>query len=217
MFLRLILQRTFTCFLLSCAAAVPCSGVDLALTVTASTVTVTDVSKGGRVALLGATVDTIRGVQTFSTFSEALIDPDGDGTIVFTPPSGIPVRSVWVAVDIGSGSRAIGSRVGHQVISVIFPLQSLKKNADGLVEALEQNRATLDLLLVRPGDGAWIVRGADGLANDDDSTTGRLKLTFETAAPLGDTKKAPKQLKRGDVVAAIDPLFLEVFLGEIGK
>jgi len=101
-----------------------------------------------------------------------------------------------------------GYEVDHRQIDV----SAIKKDADGLAEALEMDGITAELLLVRPKAGAWILRAREGAASDGDRVkNGRLTLLFESAEPLGGGKdKAPKKLKAGDVLAVLDPGRLEL-------
>jgi hypothetical protein len=191
--------------------AVPVLTADTARSLQASLSTeglsITAATPGGQVVLFGIAVRTERGMLTRRRAAEVVSDPDSDGMIQYHPRGGVPFRSVWVAVDLTNGSSAVASLRGFTVNHHEIELKSLKKGDDGLASALELERLSVELLLVRPGEGVWILRAREGSGGDGDGIRDdKLTLVFEQAEPLGDGKgKAPKKLKAGDVLVALDP------------
>jgi len=73
-------------------------------------------------------------------------------------------------------------------------------------------------LLVRPGGGAWLLTAFDGESTDADAHgDGRVQLAFDAAATVSGKDKAPKHLRKGDTVVAIDPGHLDVFAATLQK
>ncbi len=64
--------------------------------------------------------------------------------------------------------------------------------------------------------GVW--SDADGGANDtDQKTNGRAMLSTAGFVPLGDSGKAPKKLKKGDVIVLLDPFTMTSARGVIAQ
>jgi hypothetical protein len=180
---------------------------------TGSEVVITN-TRGHDFALLGVTLTPGRLLETRAV---VVPDSDRDGRAAFAPEGAISRRGIWVAVDLDNGAYAIGGNRDYEIRRADFPFAMTKKDAEGTIVALEQERPELLLLVVRPGRGAWTLRAWEGAENDDDKQhNGRLLLSFANAAAVGpDMGNAPRNLKRGDVIAAIDTLRLEVFAAVI--
>jgi hypothetical protein len=74
------------------------------------------------------------------------------------------------------------------------------------------------MLVVRPKAGAWRLRAHEGGNGDaDQHANGKLRLHAADAIAVSGDAPAPKRLKKGDVIAIIDPVNLEAFLGEVEK
>jgi hypothetical protein len=147
-------------------------------------------------------------------FKQVLTDEDGDGAITVIPGYAIPTRSVWVVVDYQTGQYAISSPAGFTPKTGQVSATALKKDADGGIAFLDQNKARVALLLVRPEKGAWFHVGHLGGRSDANESSDRNKMTlsFQNGLSLfpGEQQKGPKHLRSGDVLIAIDPGHLEV-------
>ena len=200
--------RLFVLFLLTVMAALPAAAANrLAATVTPSAVVFSGVTHGGELVLFAASIGMDRGTLQRGRFTEVLADADGDGVVTYEPKRGIPFRSVWAGVDLQSGSIAVAAPEGYELQHSNVLLGKLKNDGDGLPAALEVDRFSVHVLLVRPGKGAWLYMGAQGGAKDrGNGRDGLLTAFFEDAKPIV-TKhdKAPKQLRKGDVIAVLDP------------
>ncbi|HEX3070602.1 MAG TPA: hypothetical protein VHX14_18685 [Thermoanaerobaculia bacterium] len=147
-----------------------------------------------------------------------LHDDDRDGVIRFTPSADIPLRSVWVAIDEVSGQTATGAPPGFPLLVSPIGPDSFRKDVEGEIASLAVDLPRLVLLLVTPGKGAWLLRGFDGEASDrDGKSNGRVQLSFEDAKTIDGKDNAPKHIKKDDVVVAIDPGHLDVFVTQVGK
>lgn len=195
------------------------SPVQPRLSIANSGVTVSNVPPGGEIVLLSCAKVMRDRANHLDVQPRLLTDSDGDGTITLQTP--VALRSVWIAVDVRSGGTAVASHP-------LFPLYVrdiapalYRKSARGEIEALEKRIPRLILLLVRPDKGAWLLSAREGEEGDRDGMAdGHLRIAFADALPLpGSTSKdkAPATLKPGDVLAAIDPGQLDVFLGQVIK
>lgn len=180
----------------------------ISATVSARQLTVTAISPGGSVALSGLTAHNERGMLSKQSIARVLTDDDHDGRIVYAPAAGIPFQSVFVVVDLASGAIAVVAPAGYSVDHHELGRAALKRDQDGLVAALELDQLHAEILIVRPGQGAWVVAAHDGGGGNAE---GRLTIRFEQARSLGDPdQKAPKKLKKGDLLAVIDTAHFEV-------
>jgi hypothetical protein len=144
-----------------------------------------------------------------------LRDDDNDGVIRYTPDGGVPLRSVWIAVDQASGEEAVGAQPDFPVSVSPIGSDNLKKDVEGEIATLALGIPRLSLLLVRPGKegGAWMMTAFDGQSTDHDGTgDGRVELSSADAKPVAGKDNAPKHLRKGDIVAVIAPGHLGVFV-----
>jgi hypothetical protein len=195
----------------------PSSTASFSLTVTETSVLVAGATLGGDVVLFSYAKVARDGRIQGDARATVLHDEDGDGMIVLNVQ--VPLRSVWVGIDAASGAVASGAHPQFPlVVSEIAP-SLLRKDAAGEIATLEDQIPRLVLLLVRPAKGAWMLRGRDGGDGDRDGTAnGRLSLAFEDTRSILDLRtKGPQHLKTGDVLVAIDPGHLDVFIGQVAR
>ena len=189
----------------------------LSLTVTEAGVSVGGVTPGQEVVLFSF-AKRIRNEDIFlEPLGRLLSDDDRDGMVTITEK--VPLRSVWIAVDQKSGAVATGARPEWEPhVTSLGEFRFRKDDQDEIV-SIERQIPRLVVLLVRPGLGAWVTRGEDGLKTDGDKeANGKVRVSFEDAPPLVEGKeKGPKHLKAGDVIAAVDPGRLDIFIGQVTK
>jgi hypothetical protein len=192
----------------------------IALVVAPDSVTIQNVPPGGSVVLFTIARTTVNRRIHLENWGKVLRDDDGDGMVRFDPERNrVPPRSVWVAVDMASGSHAVGAHPGFPLYHQPLAPESLRRQP-GLpdVAALELELPRLMLLLVRPGKGAWILFGIEGGPGDGDASANRkLSMLFEQADSISGKEKAPQHLLAGDFIAAIDPGHLDVWTTVVGK
>ena len=213
-------MRTTPFFLLVLLALTPAAfgqSAPLALQVGENSVQISNLTPGGDVVLFSCAKYVRNGQGMNDSRPRLLHDDDGDGVV--TLPGPVPYRSVWVAVDYRTGAMATGAREGFPLYVAPIAPELFRKDAEDQIAALEKRILRLMLLVVRPKQGAWALRAREGGSADRDrEANGRLLMAFEDATPLEEGKeKAPKRLKAGDVVVAIDLGHLDVFVGEVGK
>lgn len=202
-------------------AAAPAQSEELAaavkLDVGTDIVRISNVARNGSVVLFSCARTSPNGRLRLDTWAKLLRDDDSDGVVEFTPAASVPLRSVWIAVDVESGGHAIGAHPDFPLYAAKLPVSKFRKDDLGAITALEMEISRLTLLLVRPGKGAWILTSYEGGAGDADAPNGKLTMLFEQSAAISGKEAPPKQLKGGDFVAAIDPSHLDVWFAEIGK
>lgn len=198
--------------------SVPASAAPFRVTLEADAVVVSGVTAKGKAALLGVT--RVIGEDDYPTAKrhlEVLADEDGDGTIRYPMASGVPVRSVWAVVDLASGDHdsVAPEKLGERRVN--WRGRGLERRSDGR-DAVEDRRTLLELLVVRPGTGAWALRVGDGQETDGDGRIdGRLAGVLDEMKPLGDAPPPPSVFEKDDVVLALDPSAMEITLVKVPR
>jgi hypothetical protein len=130
----------------------------------------------------------------------------------------VPLRSIWMAVDMSSGAYGAASPAGYPATRVTLSSEHLKQTLGSDITQLAFPGTLVQFIVIRPGLGAW--RGTAGLHGPDDEGTDSekpalsiLKLTGEdqTSGP------APKNLKKGDVVFAVNSFTAQYGIAQIGE
>jgi hypothetical protein len=180
-------------------------------------VIVSNVSVAGKVVLFGTSLSTWRNLPLSKAERVVIADDDRDGIIRYKLNYRMPLRSIWIAVDFETGGWAIGGPPGYTVDVQPFPESSLHANAAGEIDSLEQERQAMQVVVVRPGEGAWQIFAAQSRpANAEEAKHGKLKVVFE-GANVFESSKTLKQLKKGDVVIGLDTRSMQVFATRIVK
>jgi len=213
-------MRTISlCFLtlIALAPAAFAQPAPMALQVGENSVRVSNLTPGGDVVLFSYAKYGRNGTTINGSRPRLLHDDDGDGVV--TLPGTVPYVSVWIAVDYKTGKVVTGARDGFPLYVEPLAETLFRKDAEDQINALEKRILRLMLLVVRPEKGAWALRGREGGEGDrDKEANGKLLLAFEDAQPIAEGKeKAPKHLKAGDVVVAVDLGHLDVFVSEVTK
>lgn len=197
------------------AAAQPNASVTIA--VHEQVVTVSNVTPGGAVVLFTCARTSREGRTHVQRQTVTLHDEDGDGVVQFTPDRGVPLRSVWTATDLASGATAAGAHPRFPLVVRELAAASFRKDAQGAIARLERDTRRLLLLVVRPGTGAWMLFARDGAEGDADrAKNARVSIDFASARTVHGHTAAPKHLQPADVVMAVDPNHLDVWVTRIG-
>lgn len=207
----IIATLLFICLQPSCLLAAP-DGSSVHITVSSDRLSISGLTPGGGLVLFGISARPLRGVIAKKQIAEILPDADRDGVVAYEPADGIPFRSVWVAIDLATGAYSVAAPEHYALDHAEIQRKALAKDADGLVEALDLDAVRSEVLLVRPGASAWRLHAFEGGSGDGDRThDGRLRVIFDQFRSLdGSAAKSPKKAKKGDVLALIEPVRLEV-------
>ena len=144
--------------------------------------------------------------------TEITPDSDGDGKVELEVPAGISPLSVWVAVDLATGTVATASPEGFKpppITAPDAPELLAPAPADTHLQALA---GIVRALVVRPGSGAWQTLAGDGTALDIDlEQDGTITLDLAQLEPIADSPAPPETFAAGDVVVFIDAETLGFF------
>jgi hypothetical protein len=156
-------------------------------------------------------------VATVVRRAQLLADDDGDGKAEWALDREVPLRSIWVVVDLATGEVAAAAPEG-------YPLRRVDWRGVGLVrgnpraDRVEDARSFAEVLLVRPGQGAWRLTLGDGSDLDDDGKPdGRLAAALDRFEPFpGTSAPPPDRFDPRDVVVLIDPNQMELTVVQAG-
>lgn len=145
---------------------------------------------------------------------EEQIDTDLDGSVSFPLEGGLPDTSVWVVVDVATGSYATFAPPDFGVTETPLPPESAQAGGAGRGSAdafLEAAHPMIEVLLVRAGQGAWELRVGDGGDTDQDGgIEGEISFAIDGMAPVGTSPLAPAHYADGDLLLSLDIDHLEL-------
>jgi hypothetical protein len=173
--------------------------------------TISGLAPGASVALLSVAREQMPYMARVVSRRELLVDDDRDGRVRYAPEVGIAYSSIWIAIDVATGDATFAMPDG------VTPLVMEQRGAgeghavEAIINSVEVGRTSIDVVIVRPGVGAWSANAQDGSdADKDGRVDGRLRLDQTKLQPLrtsyGD---APNSLRKGDVVALLDAQRME--------
>lgn len=145
-----------------------------------------------------------RGVEVVDALGEARFEPE-DGAV--------PLKSAWAIVDLASGAFAVAAPPGFPLERVPFPGRAFEVGAPGVVNRLRHAGEALEVLVARPGVGAWRLATWDASPQDRDETDDdRVLLGLEDLEPFEASGPGPpERFAQGDVIVVLDPRTLRVY------
>jgi hypothetical protein len=200
------------------ASAQPTSGAPApSIAFARSSVTVSGLTPKGQAVLFGMTREVAEDdVATVSRRSQVLTDDDGDGTVRLDLDSDVPFRSVWVAVDLATGQFTTAAPEGYPLRQVSWRGAGIDRSASR-ADRVEDQRTFAEVLLVRPGVGAWQLTVGDGSDSDDDGAAdGRIAAALDRMTAVAGTVPPPSRFDPSDVVVLIDPNRMELTVVRAG-
>jgi hypothetical protein len=191
--------------------AVSPAGAAVSVTFEPSAVVATGISPSQQVVVFGvAREPTAFSVRVVSRV-EVLTDEDGDGKVSYAVEAGLVGASVWWVVDLATGEAAVGAPEDFEVRWVPAEDETLPSASAAEPELTVSQRSRLEVLLVRPGVGAWRGSAADGgRADSDASPDGVLRVPLLGLDPVETSAEPLTSLQGGDLLFAIAPNTLEV-------
>jgi hypothetical protein len=153
---------------------------------------------GGEVALIGVGREQ-NGFVTFDhRVADLLVDEDGDGEVRSDVTWSPRTLAVWAAADVSSGAVTVAAPEGQR-------LRLAARSGISLSGAgtLAFPGRTLDLMLVRAGDGAWLRTVVDGGPFDVDGLQDGV-ATIAPSAFQGPDRAAPSAFVAGDEWVSIN-------------
>ena len=149
--------------------------------------------------------------------SAMLVDEDRDRQVVIPMPEGVPLTSMWVAVDLGTGhvgaSAPYGTGPRHASL-IRAPL--VAQGQPGMVELDIPFANPINLFIARPGVGAWLGYVGDGASDDLDGVgNGVIQADLGSMVPLEPEMGELGELQARDIVVAADNVTMKVSIERV--
>lgn len=136
-------------------------------------------------------------------------DDDRDGVVRMPYPDGVALAGGWLIADLSSREiQAVKRSTGglEPFAPRPFPERMFVRGPDGAYSHLfvPALAAPAQIVLARPGAGAWVFWGNDGSFLDRDQTLDGI-VSFDTAdmTPLEDSPAAPAGVEPGDLLMVL--------------
>lgn len=128
------------------------------------------------------------------------------GTVTVTVAEPIPAGAFAAVADVRSGGVATTDESSTAFRAVAFDARELRRADEGDVSEISSPHASLLLLVVRRGEGAWIQVATDGGAGDaDNRVDGRISTDPSVLQPIAHSGAPPRRIKNKDLLLRIDP------------
>ncbi len=182
----------------------------------AKSITASGVTPGGRVVWFGVAREIAEHTATIVRRDRIVSDDDRDGTVRLDLDRSVPLQSIWVAIDLATGATAVATPEGFPLRRFELPAQSVR-GGGGKPDWVEDTRGYVEVLLARPGVGAWGTAVGDGGETDEDGAyDGRLMASLADLRGVGPSPpEAPQRFSPRDVVVVLDPNRMEVSLRQL--
>jgi hypothetical protein len=187
------------------------------ITIESDVVRITGITPGGQVAWLGVSREEPDYYRTTIIRRDGvLVDTDRDGVASITLEHSAPASSVWVAIDIQTGQAAAIAADPRFDLPLREPLVEPADAGVGVVELTADRHEYLEILLVRPGVGAWRATAGDGGQSDADGIPdGRIRLAATAVIALEGSPALAGSVVSGDVIACVDGRTLEYVIDHL--
>ena len=190
--------------ILSCATAGAATSTSFSVAVDGRKVIASNAQNNGNVVFLGDHIETYRGFPLY--FHSAVVLAASGSQATLTLPRDVPQLAVWFAVDETTGDLAVITPSGSQAREVVLDPATLKKDSEGNISRIRFPFLIADMVIVRPGEGAWRASVIDGGPHDGDhAEDGQATVVLDALDVMEPGKKPPHALKKGDVIIAISP------------
>jgi hypothetical protein len=145
-------------------------------------------------------------------------DDDGDGVVTWVIEKEIATRSIWLAVDLASGTPAVATPGGYDAKRIELTDVNLRKEFGSGVGQLAFGGDFVEFVVVRPSGGVWRAIASRGGPADEGADPERATISIEKLERrAGTTESAPKHLRRGDVVLMLNSFRAEYGVITIGE
>jgi hypothetical protein len=176
------------------------------LSVSAQAVTATGMTPGGAVVWLGVARKVVE-YEAVYVRRHGVVKADALGTAQVPLAEAVPLQSIWVAVDLATGLFATASPAGFSPLAFTLGAGALEVRGAGLADRLVDSADHGEVLLVRPGKGAWgKTVGRGGADDESDPSEPAYRLSLDKLEPVSATDgPAPGKLSPRDLVFVLHP------------
>ena len=177
------------------------------LVVSATAVTASGMTSGGDVVWLAMLRRVVEYEAVYSR-RQGVVQADAQGGAQLpVPDAAPPPQSFWIAVDLKTGAYAMASPAGFSPLLFDLAGDALNVRGDALADQLVDVADHAEILLVRPGKGAW-GKGVGRGGTDDESspTDAAYKLSLDRLEPLrGADGPSSGKLNAKDLLFVLHP------------
>lgn len=203
---------------LACLAGPAAADPGLTVTLGAHTVSASGVTRGSKAVFFAVLREPIPGayMSRVSRLARVLVDDDRDGVVTLDLGRPIPASSVWAVVEPQNGHYGIATGVRLNLELVPIPPDALRLGGAGVIDRIAFNHASLDLLYVHPGQGAWTWTAMDGdPVADTDGPNGVTVVSLSKARSVGGGTEGITDLALGGTLVAIDGSRMQIGVAHI--
>jgi hypothetical protein len=144
---------------------------------------------------------------------------DANGSTSYQIDEGVPVRSVWFAVDSQTSEYAGGAPGAPGELTVARPLLAQPAAVAGVQETtdvLNIDAELADVLIVRPGGGVWTGScGRNSMKDINRGKSGTMQLSLNQVASTSTTPGHPDTILSSDLIIVVDAERLLYYVGNI--
>jgi hypothetical protein len=216
--------RSLVCLsvILGCATSAAAAGrAPLTLQFSGGSLTAEGITPGGSAVVFAASIEKLQSQPDLygpRHRAEVVADDDRDGTVRIELPAGTTM-GIWAVVDVNSGRYAVSPTPGYEPQRFELPSgEALRHDNAGQLRKLQWPVSEMDVLLVRPGDGAWQLYASKDSGRDESrNTPGALRIDVGSMTPLGSTAAAPSRFRPGDIVVVFNSTRMQYGAFEVGQ
>lgn len=197
--------------------AQPNASAPATISFTSDAVQIGPVSPGGTVYAFSVAREP-QGYHTNVVPREALLaDENKDGIVEWRVGKSVPLRAIWLAVDLVSGDATAALSPGYRAKAIRLTDDHVKKDVRGDITDLAYPGSLIEMIVVRPGTGVWAQTVGYRSTTDTGTVRGRVGLPVERFKARANTKAPPPaKLQRGDVVFLLNSGRAEYTLYTVG-
>ena len=183
--------------------------------------TFTGVTPGGTLIVFGVArepLNTTPITPAIVVRAETLIDVDRDGIVRLDLAVSVPRQGMWAIVDLANGAHAAFSTPGYEPRLIQVNDELLRHDNAGQLKKLEWPFGEIDVLVARPGEGAWRFYASKSSALDENrGGSHTLRVDLGTMTAIGSSPEGPGKFRKGDIVAIFDRGEMQYGILEVGR
>jgi hypothetical protein len=174
-------------------------------------------SPGGQVVWFGLAKEVVAYEVTYVRHQQAG-PADSAGQAALELGTAVPRRSLWVAVDLASGAYVIATPPDFPLVQAELPAAALTSRGASLSDQLEDEADSSEILLVRPGQGAWAATvGRGGALDEADPAARALKISLAHLDPIaGGFSGSPQKAASRDLLVVLHPDTMSAAVAVVG-
>lgn len=173
-------------------------------------------SPGGQAVLFGVAREP-QGFHSRVVRRAHIATADGAGEARLDLEQPVPARSIWLAADLVSGLFRTATPGGSPAKEIVVPVNAIETLGPGRSGRVRSDLGFIEILYIRPLQGAWVLAVGDGGESDEDrAADSSIAAALDRMAPVGSSPAAPADFVVGDILLVVDPRELQFFAARLG-